>query len=622
MQNQYPKWKYVLLFVLIILGLVYAAPNFYGNDPAIQISGQTGYAIDDALSDKIKLALSGKNIAYKAIEKQDENHLLIRFSDTDTQIHAQDIIHTALGEHYVVALNLAPKTPEWLRALGANPLKLGLDLQGGVHFLLHVDVDSVVKARLDGDTHNIGQDLRGAKIRYVGLHREKMSGLSVRFKNKDALDDAYDLLNPKYSSYKWESDASALQLTATLTPPAINKINNYAIDQTLTVLTKRVNALGVSEAVVQRQGRDHISVDLPGVQDTARAKNIIGKTATVRFQMVDVEHSVQDAVSGTVPLGSRLYHTDEGRPVLLKNQVILKGSAITFATSSMSNDGSPAVSVRLGGGGESLFHRTTAASVGKPMAVVYVETKVKRKMVNGKPVTVHQKEEKVISVATIIQGLGNQFEINHLDSMQYAQNLALLLRSGALEAPVEFAQEQTIGPSLGKENIDKGLLSLAVGSLLVVLFMIAYYRVFGLIANLALVLNVVFLLALLSIVGATLTLSGIAGVVLTLGMAVDANVLIYERIREELRNGMTPQASIQSGYQRAFATIVDSNVTTLIVAVILFSLGSGTVQGFAVTLTIGLLASMVTAIFFTRAIVNWLYGAKPIKHLPIGIRIK
>jgi preprotein translocase subunit SecD len=387
----------------------------------------------------------------------------------------------------------------------------------------------------------------------------------------------------------------------------------------MNTLRNRVNELGVSEAIVQRQGANHISVDLPGIQDTARAKEMIGKQATLKFQMVDVDRDAESAaISGDVPLGSKLY-TYEGRHVLLKDRIILQGDSITYAAASYSQEGRPSVNVHLGGGGEGIFHRVTSENIGKPMAVVYIEPKTEQQIVDGKVVTVTHSTEKVINVATIQSALGNNFEITGLANEKFARDLALLLRSGALVAPVNIVQELTVGPSMGKANIHKGLISVVVGFIFVVLFMAFYYQIFGLIADMALLLNLIFIVAILSILGATLTLPGIAGMVLTVGMAVDSNVLIYERIREELRGGMSIQASIYAGYERAFTTIVDSNVTTLIVAIVMFALGTGPIKGFAVVLTIGLMTSMLTSIVFTRAVVNFLYGRKNVKKLAIGM---
>lgn len=619
MINRYPLWKYVLMIALLVLGILYAIPNLYGDSPAVQISTKSGASIDPDVLYQVEQVLDAEHLSYMN-PNVERGSILIRFANTDVQLKARDIIKSTLGDNYSVALNLAPKTPRWLQSLGAQPMKLGLDLQGGVNFLLNVDVDSVIKIRQDGDMNSMGLELRQNDIRYAGMAKQKQ-GIIISFKDSESRDNASSLLSRSYTDYNFtKSNANnEYQLIALFTPAAVNNIIDYAVEQNINVLSNRVNELGVSEAVVQRQGRNQISVDLPGVQDTARAKDLLGKTATLKFQLVDTNADIQSALAGSVPLGDQLYETDSG-PILLHNQVILHGSSITYATAMMGQDGRPAVEVRLGGGGESLFARATAENIGKPLAVVYVETTSKTIKVNGKPVIIHEQNERVINVANIETALSNVFQITGLTNMRYAENLALLLRSGALTAPVDIAQERTIGPSLGAANIHKGIVSLVVGSVLVILFMAFYYSLFGVIADIALLLNIVFIVAILSLLGATLTMPGIAGIVLTVGMAVDANVLIYERVREELRNGVSPQASIQAGYERALATIIDANVTTLIVALILFALGSGSVKSFAVTLTIGILTSMVTAIFFTRGIVNLIYGKRSVKWLAIGIK--
>lgn len=620
MLNRYPLWKYLLLTVLILFGLVYAAPNIFGEDPAVQVSVKSTSNVTGNVNvlDQVKQALAAQHISYLTA-RDEQGKTLVRLASTDVQLKARDTLKTALGDDYNVALNLASRTPGWLQALGAQPMKLGLDLRGGVHFLLDVDVQSVIKARQDGDINALSSTLRDKQIRYTDLSRQQ-DQLVIQFRDTDNLDKAMDVLPGAFPDYQFATSKTGNAITATLTPAAVVNIGNYAVEQNMSILANRVNELGVSEAIVQRQGQTQISVDLPGVQDTARAKELIGKTDTLRFHLVDTEGDVQAAAAGNVPLGSRLYQY-ESSPILLKNQAVLTGSSITYATATIGENGRPAVSIRLGGGGESLFSRVTAENIGKPLAVVYVETIPRTQVVNGQTITTQQQVERIINVATIKSALGNSFEITGLDSPQYAQNLALLLRSGALVAPVNLVQERTVGPSLGAANIEKGMLSMLVGGLAVMIFMMCYYRVFGVVANMALLLNVVFIIAVLSMLGATLTLPGIAGIVLNVGMAVDANVLIYERIREELRLGMSPQASIHAGYERAFATIVDANVTTLIVSLILFALGGGVVKGFAITLTIGILTSMITAIFFTRAIVNKIYGGRNVKSLSIGIRV-
>jgi preprotein translocase subunit SecD len=617
--NRYPWWKNLLIVIVIAIAFVYAAPNLFGEEPAVQVSGENAAVnVDSNAVDKVKGALQTAHINFKAIEV-DNHSLLVRFVSTDEQLQAQSVIQHALGNDYLVALNMAPATPKWLKSLGAAPMKLGLDLRGGVHFLMQVDVDSVLKQRIEGDVRNISQLLREEHVRYSGLTRDSNNTINVEFKTQAALDDAYHIVMQHFTEFAWakSSLSTSFQLKGTLDPVALQRAHQDTLEQEMNTLRNRVNELGVSEAVVQQEGASRVSIDLPGVQNSTEAKNILGKTATLEFHMVDAEHDATQVVGNVTPPDTHLYY-DGGRPVLLKNDVILRGASITSASSGFGEDGRASVSVRLGGGGENLFTKTTAENIGKPMAVLYVEVKPETKEENGQKIISYQTERRVISIATIQSVLGNSFQITGLTSQEEARTLALLLRAGALPATVATIEEREIGPSLGKQNIHMGVLSVAVGFALVVVFMALYYGVMGLIANLALAMNLVLIVALLSLLGATLTLPGIAGMVLTVGMAVDANVLIFERIREELRLGLGVQSSIHAGYERAFATIVDANVTTLIVAVVLFSLGSGAVKGFAVTLTIGILTSMFTAITGTRAVVNALYGAKPIKKISIG----
>lgn len=614
--NRFPWWKNLLIVCVILLAFVYAFPNLYVADPSIQVSpGNATITLDQATIDKITQALQKALLPYKQIQRENRS-ILIRFPSTDVQLKAKELIQDTLGEAYLVALNLAPATPRWLHDLGAMPMKLGLDLRGGVHLLIQVDVDSVIKQRIEGDLNSIGQELRTQHIRYSNIIRNGTNGISVQFRTPDVLEEANRYLSQHFPEFTWEKETKTdnLMLQGLLSPAALQQIRQDTMDQAMNKLRNRVNELGVSEAVVQQQGATRVMVELPGILDTAEAKNILGKTATLEFHMVDTEHDVR----GVTPLESKVYPYDES-VVLLHNQIILHGASITSAMSSMGEDGHPSVNVRLGGGGEGLFTKTTAENIGKPMAVLYVEVHPKTKEENGQKVITYQTERKVISVATIQSALGNSFQITHLSNPDEARTLALLLRAGALPAPVAIIEERQIGPSLGKQNIHRGVMSVEVGFVLVVIFMALYYRVMGLIADVALAMNLVLIVAILSLLGATITLPGIAGMVLTMGMAVDANVLIFERIREELRHGAGIQASIHAGYDRAFMTIVDANVTTLIVAIVLFSLGSGTVKNFAVTLTVGLITSMFTAITGTRAIVNLLYGAKPVKKISIGI---
>ncbi len=618
--NSYPLWRYILLALLIILGIFYALPNLYGEDPAIQIQPKGTTLLNSQLGDKITQALNDQKIPYRSIKREAFSYV-IRFYDTSDQLKAQDMVQASLGPDYTVALNLADKTPNWLKSIGAKPMKLGLDLRGGIHFLLQVDTASMLKEQINNDMRNMATGLREQQIRYSNFNQTGKGEIQIQFRDQASLNSALSFLKKGNSDYQFSASPQGFTLTATLSRSAQSRLTDYSVSQIITILNNRINELGVAEPVIQQQGKDQISVDLPGLQDTARAKAIIGKVATIYLQLVDVDHDAKTAAAtGIVPPGSSLY-TFEGSPILLKNEIVLHGSSILSANSNPDENGRPAVGIRSGGNEVSSFNRITRENIGKPLATVYVETQTIKKMVNGQLVITHPQAANIINVATIHGALGAQFQITGLPSTRDAQDLALQLRSGAYSAPVAFVQERLLGPSLGKENIRQGINSMVIAISIVIIFMLFYYHIFGLIADLALLLNTIFIVAVMSLLGATLTLPGIAGMVLTIGMAVDANVLINERIREELRNGMSSQASIFTGYGRAFSTILDSNVTTLIVAIILFTLGTGSVQSFATTLAIGILSSMVTAIFFTRAIVNLVYGGRSVKKLPIGINL-
>jgi preprotein translocase subunit SecD len=620
--NRYPLWKYLLILLVIMAAFIYALPNLYREYPAVQIMSTMVAPIDPQVVETAKAALQQANINYdEAILQNQSQKLLFRFNSTDEQFKAKEVLQSTLGQNYLVALNLFAATPAWLRDIGAMPMKLGLDLRGGVHFLMQVDVDSVVQQRIEGDLRSMGQTMRDERIRYGGITRKGDNQIYIQFRSADALEDAHSLLRRKYNEFTWEKETtdSNFTLRGTLSPAVFLQAKEETLEQAMNTLRNRVNELGVSEAIVQQQGDSRVVVDLPGIQDTAEAKNILGKTATLEFRMVDMENNANAVANGgAFAADSRLF-AYQGQPILLKNQVVLRGSSIVAATSSYGEDGRPNVQVRLGGSGDSLFTKATAENVGKLMAVVFIDVKSVPKIENGKQVITYQTERRVISVATIQQALGNVFQITGLGSPNEAKTLALLLRAGALPAPVTIIEERQVGPSLGKQNIAMGVLSVEVGLALVVFFMAIYYGFMGIIADIALLLNLVLIIALLSLLGATLTLPGIAGIVLTLGMAVDANVLIFERIREELRRGVGVQASIHAGYKRAFVTILDANITTLIVMLILFGLGSGVVRGLAITVTVGLITSMFTAIALTRAIVNLIYGNRPLKHISIGI---
>ncbi|AMQ28264.1 TPA: protein translocase subunit SecD [Legionella pneumophila] len=618
MQNKYPLWKNLMLIVIAVIGFVYAIPNLYTENPVVQISAGTDEDTE-TIKNQVESILKNANMDYKSLVVERDGVEVV-FSSTDSQLLARDVIKNSLGSDYTVALNLAPSTPAWLEAIHADPMKQGLDLRGGVHFLLEVDVESVISRRYEGIMKNIGQELREAGIRYSGIRYLSDKGIELRFRDFDSMENALVELRQKISDVVFVKTKTQNSILGAISPAELNSIRQNTIEQTMSILRNRVNELGVGEAVVQQQGATRVAVDLPGIQDAARAKQILGGTATLEFHLVDQENDPFIAKqTGVVPVNDKLYMMD-GHPILLKRQVVLSGDSITSAVSSFDQQtASPSVQIQLGGGGESLFTKVTRENIGKRMAIVFVETKTTSQTINGEEKRVTKKEERVISAPVIQNALGSNFQITGLTDSKEASNLALLLRAGALPAAIYPVEERTVGPTLGKENIRRGLISLEVGMGLILVLMLVYYHFFGLIANIALMLNLVFLCALLSIIDATLTLPGIAGIVLTVGMAVDANVLIYERIREELRNGLSPQAAIHAGYERAFSTILDANVTTLIVAIILFAVGTGPVRGFAVVLSLGLLTSMLTGITYTRAIVNWYYGGRNVKKLSIGI---
>jgi preprotein translocase subunit SecD len=610
MMNQYPAWKYVLIVVVLLTGILYALPNLYPSDPSLQISSRQGDPVTEPLKQKVKEQLEELGLEYKRIELGEEM-LLVRFNDTENQLKAVDPIQLELGDDYVVAVNLAPSTPDWLRSLNAQPMYLGLDLRGGVHFLMEVDMDEAINKALSRYEGEFRTFMRGEKIRYLGVSAEDREVI-IKFRDLETRDLALELIREEYRTelqYTVDQSADSWLIRVTLSEQAQREIQDFALKQNITTLRKRVNELGVAEPVIQQQGRDRIVVQLPGVQDTARAKDILGATATLEFRMVDETGDAYEAASsGRVPARSRLYRERNGNPVLLKRQVMLTGDYITNAQSGLDENGRPSVSITLDGKGARRFSKVTAENVKRLMAVVFIETKSVTTLVDGEPVRKTVKTEEVINIARIQSQLSKRFQITGLDTTREAHNLALLLRAGALAAPMQIIEERTVGPSMGQENIDQGFKSVVIGFVLVLVFMAVYYRVFGLVANLALAFNLVLVVAALSLLQATLTMPGIAGIVLTVGMAVDANVLIYERIREELRNGVSPQTAIYSGYEKAFSTIADANVTTLIAAIVLFAFGTGPIKGFAVTLSLGIVSSMFTAIVGTRAVINLIYG--------------
>ncbi len=620
MINHYPLWKYLLLIVVLIIGGIYSLPNLYGEDPSVLISLRN-QQVTEATQNKIVDSLKQTSIIPKSSQLKN-NKLLIRFDSVETQLAAATEIKSykfiSRNSEYTVALNLAPATPVWLQSINAIPMYLGLDLRGGVHFLLEVDMESVVKSMESNFASEMKSFLREEKIRYRGVKRSD-GGITIEFRDLATMEEGETKLKSQFPTLEYTSSEKTLKVYAKISENTLRDERRSAIQQNVTTLRNRVNELGVAEPVIQQQGENRIVVQLPGVQDTARAKDILGATATLEFRLTQGTRLdwAEAGNGGSVPLNARLYHERNGDPVLLKRRVIVTGDQITSASSTIdTQSGTPAVSVRLDGKGAKKMGETTRDNIKKPMAVVYIENKITTKIIDGKKVKIRTRKEEVINIATIQGQFSKQFQITGLESFE-ARDLALLLRAGALKAPVEIVEERTVGPSLGKDNIEQGFNSVMIGFALVLVFMALYYKSFGLIANVALTANLVLMMAVLSLMQATLTLPGIAGIVLTVGMAVDANVLIFERIREELRLGNSPQASIHAGYEKAFSTIADANVTTLIAAVVLFSLGTGPIKGFAITLSIGILTSMFTAIMGTRALVNLFYGGRNLKKLSI-----
>ena len=620
MLNKYPLWKYLLILSVLAIGLVYSIPNLYPDDPAIQISGaSSALSIEQADVDRASKALQDAGIAVKAATIDERGRGgLIRLTKQDDQLPAKDIVRRALGDDYVVALNLAQTTPDWLRSLGASPMKLGLDLSGGVHFLLEVDMDKALEVRRKVYEGEIKSLLRKERIRYRSMP-ESNGRIQLGFADSDTLDKAQRLIRKDYSDFELTTVERGGQqiLQLGLTPAKIAEIREYSIRQNLTTVRNRVNELGVAEPLVQRQGANRIVVELPGVQDTAEAKRILGKTANLEFRL----QADPNAPRGTTEtFGFR----EEGRPpVQLERELIITGDQVTDAQASFDENGRPQVNIRLDGHGGELMNRATRNNVGRSMAVIFIEqkpvTRYVRQTIDGVEqevaISSFVEEKKIISLATIQSPLGSQFRITGLNGQGESSELALLLRAGGLAAPMYFAEERTIGPSLGAENIAKGIASTEWAMIFVSLFIIAIYRFFGVLATVALAFNLVLLVGLMSAIGATLTLPGIAGIVLTLGMAVDANVLIFSRIREELANGLPVQRALHEGFDRAYSAILDSNLTTLLVGGILFAMGTGPVKGFAVTLSLGIITSMFTAIMFTRGLVNLIFGGRNFKKL-------
>jgi len=615
MLNRYPLWKNLLILLVLLIAGLYAAPNLYPEDYAVQISGTREiHQVDEALMEQALARLDAEGIGYKSLTL-DNSSAEIRFNNGDEQLLARAELASLLGNNYVVAMNLAPTTPDWLSAIGAGPMTLGLDLRGGVHFLMEVDTVQAVSQRMEVYASDVRATLRDNRLRYRSVELDDRGRLQARFGDAETRDQAQSRLRRDFSEFIFDTsvEGEAYFLTISLSDETVREIEDYAVQQNLTTLRNRVNELGVAEPLVQRQGRNRIVVQLPGVQDAAAAKRVIGQTANLEFRL-EAAPDASRAVTEVYP-----FRNDPGRTATLERDIIITGASVANANATFDENGLPQVSITLDSRGGQMMSRVTRNAIQRRMAVLFVEHKTRTvsERVDGELVErrVPYVEKHLISLATIQTVLGNQFRITGLDSPRESSELALLLRAGALAAPVYFVEERTIGPSLGAENIEMGTKSVQIGFMLVLLFMLLYYRVFGLLANIALTLNLMMLVAVMSMLSATLTLPGIAGIVLTIGMAVDANVLIFERIKEELRSGAPVQSAINAGFSRAFTTILDANVTTLIAAVILFAMGTGPVKGFAVTLSVGIVTSMFAALVVTRALVNLTYGGRKLQKL-------
>ena len=611
-------WKHILIISIFVITFTYMLPNTYDNDPIVQVSKKSSDSLDIAFQDVEDKALSSE-ISFNSLEKSDSS-IVIRFKDEENQIRMREFLYQELDKDYTVALNTAPKIPAFLKSLGAKPMNLGLDLKGGVHFLMEVDLEEVVDVRFKKYKNDIRNQMRENNIFYNSINVEK-NLISLTLKNNTDIDKASKIISETYTdSFDINSEQNTLNLT--LKEEALKDIGKAAIKQNITTLRNRVNELGVAEPIVQQSGKNRVVVELPGIKDTARAKEIIGATATLEFKMVDEDYiSESFADEYNIPINSKLYKDQNNNPIVLKRNVVLTGENIVDASSGFDQNSRPAVNITLDSLGAKTFSKITGKNIGKAMAVIFIENKPEIQTIGGIKKRVVNKSETVINVATIQEQLSKVFQITGLDSPKRSRDLALYLRAGSMAAPMYIIEERTIGPSLGKANIEMGQNSVIIGMLLVLLFMVIYYKVFGLFANLALIFNLIIIVGIMSMItGATLTLPGIAGIVLTVGMAVDANVLIYERIREEIRNGSTNLASITLGYKKAFSTIADANITTLIASIILFMFGTGPIKGFAVTLSIGILSSMFTSIIFTKVLADLIY-ARNIENKKIKLRV-
>ena len=607
--KRYGLWKYILILIVLSFGIIYSLPNLYAPDPAVQVSyNNSSQPADLNLQERIESIIDSGALSSKI--EQNEDYVLVRLGNYEDQLKAKDLLSSDLGTDVIIALNLAPTTPAWLKDIGGEPMKLGLDLRGGVHFLMEVDTEAAIKNRQNGILQDIRRRLREEKIRYTNAFVDEDLSIMLSFNSETNKDSADAFITENYPQFLGSPNTnSANSMKLVLAEEQIEQIESDAIDQNLTTLRNRVNELGVSEPIVQRQGKKRIVVQLPGIQDTAEAKKILGKTATLEFHL-EAQLDTPRSRKTSYP-----FKGNRDNPAFLQDAIILGGDQVATAQASFDENGLPQVNITLDGEGGSRMHRATRGNIGKRLGVLFVEQKTRtiyQRDEEGSQVPVQETYEvkEIISLATIRAALGTTFRITGLDSPSESSELALLLRAGALAAPMRFVEERTVGPSLGADNIQAGIFSMELGMALVLFFILLYYRVFGVAASLALSFNIVLLVAVMSILSATLTLPGIAGIVLTVGMAVDANVLIFSRIREELKKGRKPLDAIDAGYNRAFLTIWDANVTTLIVAVILLSYGSGPVKGFAITLSIGIITSMFTAIMGTRAFVNLIYGSK------------
>ncbi|MDP2559807.1 protein translocase subunit SecD [Psychrobium sp. 1_MG-2023] len=610
MLNRYPLWKTLLVALTVLIGFLFAAPNLYEPDHALQISGVRGSEVQVSTFEQVKSKLE-QQLEIKSAVLED-GQILVRLNDLESQLKARELTTELLGDKFSVALNMAQTTPGWLAAMGASPLSLGLDLRGGIYFLMEVDMKDLLKTSREQMVLDYKTDLRKERIRYQSI-RLQSEGVLLKFRDEEKLEQALTLLKGRYATTNFVQLKSApLSIRATMSPELLREIKLAAVEQNITIIRSRVNELGVAEPDVQRQGEDRIVVQLPGIQDTARAKELLGATATLEFHMVN-----EQASPGSVPAGSKVYQRREGGSVVLYKKVMLRGTHITDASSGFSENAQPEVNIKLDAKGGNKISEASKRNINKPMATVFIEYKPTGKVdKDGKQIL--RKVEEVISVATITTQLGRSFRITGLDSPAEARSLSLLLRAGALRAPIQIVEERTVGPSLGKENIELGATAIVLGLAGVLLFMLVYYRGFGVVSNIALAANVVLIIGVMSMIpGASLTLPGMAGIVLTVGMAVDANVLIFERIREELAAGRTPQQAIHHGYDAAISTIFDANITTLIAAIILFSFGAGPIKGFAITLSIGIITSVFTAVVVTRTVVNLWVGGKRVDKLSI-----